>query len=360
MVYEYVEGGAYGEETLARNRSDLQTLTLQQRVMADVSQRRLATTLLGDEAVMPLVLAPVGLCGMTWPNGEIEAARAARRFGVPFCLSTLSVLSVEDVAAESDGPFWFQLYTLRDRGFCAAMLQRAWTAGCRVLVMTLDLHVRSQRHRETKHGLSIPPKLTPSNMADVALHPAWAFPMLRSRRFCFGNLIDVAGADVFKQSEWLKDQFDPTIDPGVIAWVRDRWPGKFVLKSVLHPDDARTAVELGADAIVVSNHGGRQMDGGSSTISALPAIAEAVGDRTEVYWDGGLRSGVDMLKALGLGARACLSGRAYLYGLAAGGEAGVSQALCLLRQELDDALALGGLTDVQAIPADAVDRRALQ
>lgn len=354
MVFEYVEGGAYEEETLGRNRTDLQALTLQQRVMRDVSSRRLSTTMLGQPAAMPLALAPVGLCGMTWPNGEIAAANAAHKFGVPFCVSTLSLLSVEAMAEGVDGPFWFQLYTLRDRDFCRSILKRAWAVGCPVLVMTLDLHVRSQRHRETKHGLSIPPKLTLSNATDVALHPAWAFSMLRSKSFSFGNLVEVAGPNLFKQSAWLKEQFDPSIDPDVIAWVRDQWPGKLVLKSILHPEDAETAVFLGADAIVVSNHGGRQTDGAPSTISALPMIAEAVGGKIEVLFDGGIRSGLDVLKALGLGAKACLSGRAYLYGLAAGGEAGVTEALELIRQELDDALALTGAKDVDALPPDLV------
>ena len=354
MVYEYVEGGAYEEETLARNRDDLKALVLQQRVMRDVSTRRLSTTMVGQAASMPLALAPVGLCGMVWPNGEIAAARAAHRFGVPFCVSTLSLLSVEDMAEGVEGPFWFQLYTLRDRAFCTSILKRAWAAGCPVLVMTLDLHVRSQRHRETRHGLRIPPKVTPSNRVDVALHPAWAVSMLGSKRLSFGNLIEVAGPNLFNQSEWLKTQFDPSIDPDLIAWIRDQWPGKFVLKSVLHPEDAETAVRLGADAIVVSNHGGRQTDGAPSTISVLPSIMDAVGDKLEVYFDSGVRSGIDVLKALGLGARACLSGRAYLYGLAAGGEAGVHQALELIRRELDDALALTGARDVDELPGDLV------
>ena len=326
--FEYVEAGSYDELTRRANRADLDALELRQRVMTDVSSRTQATTMVGQPVAMPVALAPAGLTGAVYPNGEIHAARAAEKFGVPFCLSTMSVCSIEDVAAAVQKPFWFQLYLMRDRGFTQSLIERAKAARCSALVLTMDLHVEGQRTPDVHNGLGIPPKLTVANIVDIALHPRWAFGMLASKEYTFGNLkpaIENAW-NLGTLAEWVKKQFDSSFDVHDLEWVRGLWPGKLIVKGVLDPQDAKMAVDAGADAVLVSNHGGRQLDGASSTAKAFPAIRDAVGDRIELFFDSGVRSGLDVLKALGLGARACFIGRAFLYGLGAGGEAGVHKA----------------------------------
>ena len=356
-IFDYADGGAYSELTLAANRRDLDAITLRQRVMVDVSQRNVATTIMGEPASLPLAIAPTGLTGLFHPNGEIHGARAAQAAGIPFCLSTMSICSIEDVRAGAPEPFWFQLYVMKDKGFTRSLIDRAAAAQCPVLVVTLDLQIQGQRHRDIKNGLSVPPKLTPRNAVDIASKPAWAAGVLMGKRRTFGNLAGRTGGSkgLSTLSQWIAGQFDAGMTWKDIEDIRAMWPGKLVLKGVLDAKDARLAVDTGADAIVVSNHGGRQLDSAPSTISVLPEIAEAVGDRTEILFDGGVQSGQDVLKALALGARACLIGKTFLYALAAGGEAGVGEAINILRKELSVSMALTGVTDV----AD-VDRRVLR
>jgi L-lactate dehydrogenase (cytochrome) len=310
--------------------------------------------MLGQEAVMPVALAPTGLTGLNWADGEILAARAAERFGVPFTLSTMSICSIEDVAGEVAKPFWFQLYVMRDRGFAASLIERAKAAKCSALVMTLDLQIQGQRHRDLKNGLAVPPRLTFATAFDILRKPGWALNVLRGRRKSFGNLegrIPDAHS-LTTLSEWIAGQFDPTLSWKDVEWVKNLWGGKLVLKGILDAEDAKIAAQSGADAIVVSNHGGRQLDGAVSSIRALPEVAEAAGGKVEVWFDGGIRSGQDVLKALALGAKATMIGRAFLYGLGAMGEAGVTRALEIIRSELDVSMALCGLRDVrQASPA---------
>lgn len=350
-MFDYVDRGSYAEETLAANRHDLQALKLRQRVMVDVSRRSLATTLLGQPASLPLALAPTGLTGLVHGDGEIHAARAAQAAGIPFCLSTMSICSIEDVAASVEQPFWFQLYVMKDRGFARSLVERAIAARCSALVLTLDLQVQGQRHRDIKNGLSVPPRLTLANALDMAVKPAWVAKVLMGRRKSFGNLAGCIpdAKSLTTLSHWIAGQFDPALNWSDVAWIRGLWPGKLILKGVLDIDDARQAVAAGADAVVVSNHGGRQLDGAPSSISMLEGIVQAVGDRSEVFFDGGVRSGQDILRALALGARAAMVGRAFLYGLGAGGEAGVAKAIDILRKELDVSMALTGTTDVQAV-----------
>ncbi|HEX7157131.1 MAG TPA: alpha-hydroxy acid oxidase [Burkholderiaceae bacterium] len=357
-IFEYVDRGSYDEITLNANRADLLALRLRQRVMVDVSQRSLATTIVGQPAAMPVAIAPTGLTGLMHGDGEILGARAALAAGIPFCLSTMSICSIEDVAGAVRQPFWFQLYVMRDRGFARDLIDRAKAAGCSALMLTLDLQVQGQRHRDIKNGLSVPPRLTLANALDIATKPSWVLQMLGAKRRSFGNLegrIKGAG-DIKTLSQWIVGQFDPTLSWKDVDWIRERWGGKLLLKGVLDPEDARIAAATGADALIVSNHGGRQLDSAPSSISALPAVADAVGDRIEVLFDGGVRSGQDVLKALALGARSCLIGRAFLYGLGADGEAGVRTALEVIRKELDVSMALGGLTDVRKVTRDAVVR----
>jgi L-lactate dehydrogenase (cytochrome) len=355
--FEYVENGSYDELTLRANRRDLDAIRFRQRVMLNVSQRKLGGTMLGKPVTIPLALAPTGLCGAMCADGEIKAARAAQRFGVPFCLSTMSVASIEDVAGAVGLPFWFQLYLMKDRGISESLIGRAKAAGCSALVLTMDLHVEGQRNRDVKNGLGIPPKLTPANIWSIVSHPRWALPMLNAREWTFGNLkgeVKNAG-DLGELAEWVKSQFDPTFDWRTIDWVRERWGGKLIVKGVLDPEDAKLAVKAGADAVVVSNHGGRQLDGAPSTISQLPAIRDAIGGAaTELWADSGIRSGQDVLKFLALGASACMIGRAYLYGLGAAGEEGVTKALELIRDEMDVTMALTGLTDASTVPSSLV------
>jgi len=353
-IFDYVDRGSYAEATLRANRADLELLTLRQRVGIDVDERSTRATMLGQQVAMPVALAPIGLCGLNWADGEILAARAAERFGVPFTLSTMSICSIEDVAAAVAKPFWFQLYVMRDRGFAASLIGRAKAAGCSALVLTLDLQIQGQRHRDLKNGLAVPPRLTPATFFDVIRKPAWSLNVLRGRRKSFGNLEGRIpdAKNLTTLSQWIAGQFDPTLSWKDVEWVKKLWGGKLVLKGILDAEDAKIAAQSGADAIVVSNHGGRQLDGTSSSIRALPEIAAAVGERLEVWLDGGIRSGQDILRALALGARATLIGRAYIYGLGAMGEQGVALALELMRRELDVTMALCGLRDVrEASPA---------
>ncbi|MFZ0093810.1 MAG: alpha-hydroxy acid oxidase [Pseudolabrys sp.] len=349
--FEYADGGSYSEETLRANRADLEIIKLRQRVMVDVSQRSLATTIVGQKVNAPFALAPIGLCGMQHGNGEILSAQAANDAGIPFILSTMSICSIEQVAEATGRPFWFQLYVIRDRGFSRDILARAAAARCDALVLTVDLQVHGQRHRDIKNGMTVPPEIRLRNVLDIASKPAWAFSILRSKSKNFGNLAGhVKGMeDVTSLAEWTNSQFDPALNWKDVEWIKKHWPGKLIIKGILDVEDAKTAVRLGADAVVVSNHGGRQLDGAPSSISALPAIAQAVGSDTEVLFDGGIRTGADLLRALALGARACLIGRAYVYGLGAGGRAGVSKAIEILRNELSVAMALTGTTRVADI-----------
>jgi len=353
-LFEYIERGSYDERTLARNRDDLRNIELRQRVMIDVSKLDTATQVLGERWAMPVAPAPTGLTGLFRRDGEILAARAAQAAGVPFCLSTMSICSIEDVRAGFDGTLWFQLYVMKDRAFNELLIERARAARCPALVVTVDLPLQALRRRDLKNGLAVPPRLTLSSARDFVKRPAWVVDMLRSRRRTFGNLAaffpDKGTAAL---SEWMGSQLGP-LTAHDLAWVRERWPGKFVLKGIVDPQDARLAVDIGADAIVVSNHGGRQLDSGTSTIAALPRVVDALAGRCEVLMDGGIQSGQDVLKALALGANACLAGRSYLYGLAARGEAGVSLALEIIRRELEISMALTGAVSMRGMRAQVV------
>jgi L-lactate dehydrogenase (cytochrome) len=353
-IFDYADRGSYDEITYDRNLADLKALQFRQRVMVDVSQQQLATTVLGEKWAIPVGIGPTGLTGLFHANGEMLGARAAQAFGVPFCLSTMSICSIEDVAGFVSKPFWFQLYLMRDRGFNAELIERAQSAGCSALMLTVDMPVQGLRRRDPKNGLSIPPRLTLRNAFEVAMRPNWALKVLTGRRRTFGNLeARLKNAGGLKTlAEWIAQQFDPTVTWHDLAWLRERWPHKILIKGILDPEDARLAVEHGVDAIVVSNHGGRQLDGTRSTISALPGIVDAVAGGCEVLFDGGVRCGQDVLKALALGARGCLIGKAFLYALAARGEAGVTLALEILRKELAVSLALTGANDVTRVRRD--------
>src|SRR5712664_3945760 len=348
-IFDYVDRGSYDEATLRANRADLEALTLRQRVAIDVDRRSLRTTLVGHDVTMPVAIAPTGLAGLNWADGEMLGARAAERFGVPFTLSTMSICSIEDVASAVAKPFWFQLYVMRDRGFAASLIERSRAAKCSALVLTLDLQVQGQRHQDLKNGLAVPPRLTLGTFLDVMTKPAWALNVLRGKRKSFGNLEGRLpdAKSLTTLSQWIAGQFDPTLSWKDVEWVKNLWGGPLVLKGVLDVEDAKIAAQSGADAIVVSNHGGRQLDGAMSSIRALPEIAAAVGDTIDVWFDGGIRSGQSLLKALALGAKAALIGRAFVYGLGAMGEAGVLQALQVMQKELDVTMALTGLRDVK-------------
>ncbi|MGN6224013.1 alpha-hydroxy acid oxidase [Pseudoxanthomonas sp.] len=351
-IFDYVDRGSYDEHTLNGNRRALDALMLRQRVMIDVDRRSLATTMAGEAVSMPVGLAPTGLTGILHADGEILAARAAQAAGVPFTLSTVSICSIEAVRAAVEKPFWFQLYVMRDRDFAASLIQRAMAARCPALVLTADLQIQGQRHRDIKNGLTVPPKLTLGNALDVLRRPRWALGMLRTPHRNFGNLagfIPGGGKGLTTLSQWIGSQFDPTLSWKDVAWVRSLWPGKLIVKGILDADDARAAVDAGADVIVVSNHGGRQLDSAPPAILALPQVVAAVGDRCEIWFDSGVRSGQDVLKAMALGARATLIGKAFLYGLGAMGERGVSTALDLIRRELDVSMALTGTRDVREV-----------
>jgi L-lactate dehydrogenase (cytochrome) len=350
-IFEYADRGSYDEVTLRRNRADLDSIMVRQRVGIDVSNIATATTLLGQACQLPLGIAPTGLTGLFYRDGEICGARAAAAAGIPFCLSTVAIAAIEDLREAGVTPFWFQLYLMRDRGFNEELIGRARAANCPVLILTLDLPVQGLRRRDAKNGLAVPPRLTWRNAFDIASKPAWAFGMLRARRRTFGNLDGrLPGPQGLKTlSTWINGQFDATADWQDVAWVRSLWPGRLVIKGIMDPEDARRAADLGADAVVVSNHGGRQLDGAPSTISALPLVAEALQGRCEVLFDGGVTSGQDILKAVALGARGCLMGKAFLYALAAGGQAGVALGIEIMRRELSVTMALAGATDVHKV-----------
>jgi len=356
--FDYAEAGSYAQETLRANREDLEHIKLRQRVLVDVSQRDLTTTILGERVSLPLALAPIGLCGMQHGDGEILACRAAQAAGIPFTLSTMSICSIEDVAQAVDKPFWFQLYVMKDRGFIRALIERAAAAKCSALVLTLDLQVLGQRHCDIRNGMTVPPQIKLGNLIDVATKPAWALSILRGKRKTFGNLAGhVQGMEnVNSLAQWTASQFDPALSWKDVEWVRSVWPGKLILKGILDVEDARIAAKAGASALVVSNHGGRQLDGALSSIAALPKVVEAVGDQIEVMFDGGIRSGQDVLRALARGARSCMIGRSYIYGLGAGGEAGVARAIDILGKELDVTMALCGVSNVSDIDDRVIAR----
>jgi L-lactate dehydrogenase (cytochrome) len=354
MFYDYCDSGAWTESTYRSNESDFQRLYLRQRVGIDFSNRTLATTMVGQPVSMPVALAPVGLTGMQHADGEILAARAAAKAGVPFTLSTMSICSIEDVAENTDKPFWFQLYVMRDRAFNDKLIGRAKAAGCSALVLTLDLQILGQRHKDIKNGLTAPPKMTLANIVDIASKPRWWLGILGTKRRTFRNIVGhVANVkDTRALGAWTAEQFDPTLNWDDVKRIRDRWGGKLILKGILDPEDAVIAAGTGADAIVVSNHGGRQLDGTISSIAALPPIVRAVGNRIEVLMDGGVRSGQDVLRAIALGAKGVFIGRAYIYGLGAMGEAGVTAALECIRKELDVTMALCGVRDIKQVNGD--------
>ena len=356
MFYDYADSGSWTESTYRANEDDFRKLKLRQRVAVNIDQRTVRARMLGEDVAMPVALAPVGMAGMQHADGEILAARAAERFGVPFTLSTMSICSIEDVAAHTTAPFWFQLYVMRDRDFIERLIERARIAKCSALMLTLDLQILGQRHKDLKNGLSAPPKPTLANLLNLAGKPRWALGMLRTPRRGFGNIVGhVKGVgNIGSLAAWTSQQFDPRLSWADVQWIRKCWGGKLILKGIMDAEDARIAADSGADALIVSNHGGRQLDGAPSSISALPAIVEAAGSRIEVWMDGGIRSGQDVFKALALGARGTLIGRAFVYGLGAGGEAGVTQCLDLIRNELDLTMAFCGLADI-----GHVDRRVL-
>ncbi len=351
MFYDYADSGAWTETTYRENETDFAKIKLRQRVAVDIDKRSLVSTMIGQPVAMPIALAPTGLTGMQYADGEILAARAAAKAGVPFTLSTMSICSIEDVAENTDAPFWFQLYVMRDRDFIHRLIDRAKAAGCSALVLTLDLQVMGQRHKDIRNGLTAPPRMTFANMVDLATKPRWCMRMLRTQRRTFRNIAGHAqGVDDLRAlSAWTNQQFDPTLSWDDVKWIRDRWGGKLILKGILDAADVEPAIASGADAIIVSNHGGRQLDGALSSIRALPAIVDAVGGRTEVHFDGGIRSGQDVLKAIALGARGVYVGRAFLYGLGAMGEAGVTLALEILRKELDITMGFCGLRDIKKV-----------
>lgn len=351
MFYEYADSGSWSESTYRANAQDFAAIRLKQRVAVNMADRSLHTTLAGIPVSMPVGLAPVGMTGMQRADGEILAARAAERFGVPFILSTMSICSIEDVAAATRSPFWFQLYVMKDRRFIAALIERAKRAGCAALVLTLDLQILGQRHKDLKNGLSVPPRPTLRNLMDLLTKPAWCLQMLGTRRHQFGNVVGHAEGvgNLQSLSEWSANQLDPTLDWDDVAWVKRQWGGRLILKGTLCEEDARLACEVGADAIIVSNHGGRQLDGAPSSIAALPRIVRAVGSDIEVWMDSGIRCGQDVFKALALGARGTFTGRAFTYGLGALGEAGVTRCLEIIRNELDLTMAFCGLRSVAEI-----------
>jgi L-lactate dehydrogenase (cytochrome) len=360
--FEYADSGSYNEQTFRANTADLEAIKLRQRVLVNVDRRDLSTKIIGELAAAPLALGPIGLCGMQHGDGEILAAQAAQEAGIPFTLSTMSICSIEDVAAAVEKPFWFQLYVMRDRGFIKELIQRASKAKCSALVLTVDLQVLGQRHRDLRNGMTVPPRVTVANLLDIATKPAWALSILKGKRKTFGNLAGhVQGMDGIKSlAQWTNDQFDPRLNWKDIEWVRDLWPGKLIIKGILDIDDAKRATKTGASALIVSNHGGRQLDGAPSSISMLPKIADAVGSNIELMFDGGIRTGADMLRALALGARSCMIGRAYVYGLGALGKAGVAKAIDILKTELDVAMALTGVKSIDEIGPQVLADSALR
>ena len=352
MFYDYADSGSWSESTYRANQSDFQKILLRQRVAINMDKRSTASSMIGQPVAMPVALAPVGLTGMQHADGEILAARAAKEFGVPFTLSTMSICSIEDVAEATDRhPFWFQVYVIRDRGFIERLIERARAANCSALVLTLDLQIIGQRHKDLKNGLSAPPKMTLANILNMMTKPRWGLGMLGTKRRVFGNIVGhVKGVeDMGSLSQWTANQFDPTLDWNDVEWIKKRWGGKLILKGIQDVEDARLAVSAGADALIVSNHGGRQLDGAQSSICALPPIVDAVGKQIEVHMDGGVRSGQDVLKAKALGAQGVYIGRSYIYGLGAMGQAGVTKSLEIIHKELDTTMALCGRTDINTI-----------
>ena len=356
MFYDYADSGSWTESTYRANELDFDRLRLRQRVAVNIDARSTRSTMIGEAVAMPVAIAPTGLTGMQHADGEILAAQAAQEFGVPFTLSTMSICSIEDVAAATRKPFWFQLYVMRDRDFVERLIRRAQAAHCSALMLTLDLQVIGQRHKDLRNGLSAPPKLTASTMLNLLSKPRWCLAMLGTRRRGFGNIVGhVRGVkDMSSLSAWTNEQFDPTLNWRDVEWVKRLWGGKLILKGIMDPQDARLALDSGADALVVSNHGGRQLDGAPSSIEALPAIAAEVGSRIEVWMDGGIRSGQSVVKALALGAKATLIGRSFLYGLGAMGQAGVRTCLELLHKELDLTMGFCGCTRIEQIDRDVV------
>jgi L-lactate dehydrogenase (cytochrome) len=359
MFYDYADSGSWTESTYRANEADFQKVKLRQRVAVNLEGRSVRSTMIGQEVAMPVALAPTGFTGMQHADGEILAARAAERFGIPFTLSTMSICSIEDVASHTREPFWFQLYVMRDRDFVERLIDRAKAAQCSALMLTLDLQVLGQRHKDLKNGLSAPPKPTLANLINLATKPRWCAGMLGTKRRTFGNIVGHAKGvgDLSSLSSWTAEQFDPGLSWADVEWVKKKWGGKLILKGVMDAEDARLAASSGADALVVSNHGGRQLDGAPSSIDALPAIIESVGSRIEVWLDSGVRSGQDVLKAVALGARATMIGRAFLYGLGAMGEAGVTKSLQILHKELDTTMAFCGHTDIRDVDGGILLRR---
>ncbi|MDA1080772.1 MAG: alpha-hydroxy acid oxidase [Gemmatimonadetes bacterium] len=351
MFYDYAASGSWTESTLRANETDFQTIKLRQRVAVNIEHRSTATTMIGTKAAMPVAIAPTGMTGMQHADGEILAAKAAEKFGIPFTLSTMSICSLEDVAAATTAPFWFQLYVMRDRDFIERLIDRAKAARCSALMLTLDLQILGQRHKDLKNGLSAPPRLTIGNIINMMTKPRWCIGMLGTKRRHFGNVVGHAkGVNTMGSlAEWSNRQLDPTLNWGDVEWIKKRWGGKLILKGIQDAEDARLAVNTGADALIVSNHGGRQLDGAESSIRALPAIVDSVGSGIEVHMDGGIRSGQDVLKACALGARGTYIGRAFLYGLGAMGEAGVTKALELIHRELDLTMAFCGKTQIEQV-----------
>ena len=352
MFYDYADSGSWTESTYRANSADFQTIKLRQRVAVNMENRSTATTMIGQNVAMPVAIAPTGLTGMQHADGEILAARAAKKFGIPFTLSTMSICSIEDVARETGNhPFWFQLYVMKDRDYIERLIDRAKAAHCSALVLTLDLQIIGQRHKDLKNGLSAPPKLTVANILNMMTKPRWGLGMLGTKRHGFGNIVGhVKGVEnMGSLSEWTAKQFDPALNWGDVEWIKKRWGGKLILKGIQDVEDARLAVNSGADALIVSNHGGRQLDGAESSIRALPQIVDAVGKEIEVHMDGGIRSGQDVLKARAMGAQGTYIGRAFLYGLGAMGEAGVSKALEIIHKELDLTMAFCGHTNIKTV-----------
>ena len=351
MFYDYCESGSWTEQTFRENTTDFEQIRLRQRVAVDMSNRTLATTMAGEKVAMPVALAPVGLTGMQRAEGEIKAALAARDYGVPFTLSTMSICSIEDVAEATKAPFWFQLYVMRDDDFVDNIIQRAKNAGCSALVLTLDLQILGQRHKDLKNGLSAPPKLTPLVIADLMTRWRWGLEMLGTNKRSFRNIVGHAkgATDMSSLSSWTAEQFEPKLDWDMVAKLKEKWGGKLIIKGILDPEDARKCVELGADALIVSNHGGRQIDGCLSAIRMLPRIVREVGGEIEVWMDSGIRSGQDVLKAMALGATGTMIGRAYIHGLGAMGQAGVTKALEVIEKELDTTMALCGRRDIHEV-----------
>ncbi len=351
MFYDYADSGSYTEGTYRANEADFAKIKLRQRVAVNMENRSTRTTMIGEPAAMPVAIAPTGMTGMQHADGEILGALAAKKFGIPFTLSTMSICSIEDIAQATKSPFWFQLYVMKDRDFVERLIDRAKAANCSALMLTLDLQILGQRHKDIKNGLSAPPKPTIKNLINLATKPRWCMSMLATKRRTFGNIVGHAKGvgDLSSLSSWTAEQFDPRLNWGDVEWIKKRWGGKLVLKGIQDVEDARLAADSGADALIVSNHGGRQLDGAQSSIEALPPIAEAVGNRIEVWMDGGIRSGQDVLKAWALGARGTLIGRSFLYALGAMGEAGVTKALQIIQKELDITMAFCGHTNIQTV-----------